>query len=279
MSVSKIHSRFLIGSLVLLICFFGISKVSHAYVFCSSLAGQSTCLSICQSVGYGTMVPGTGVNGQASGLNGWYCSNSSSSTDGVGAEDLPDAEAESTAVEKHNFNYLTSAGDSSVNIYTLESGYKSGVGKFFDNFFGMMKNFYKNLFTGNLKDAFSPVPVSGPGVAREGSHRYQTVSTPDGCFARRLTLTNMGWVVTAEYPFSDNPWDFANLRPCDGRVIENNPTAVPDDASVDSSNQTDLYCEVDQSLSIAEQKSKIKDCAEKSDLSLKEKEAVIKSLN
>ena len=142
----------------------------EAYVFCSTGAGQATCLSICQANGYDGMYPGTGISGQSTGTAGYYCANGDDATITrmmFGSEDEEGFSFEEVEILKEapdaseeNYVYLDSGPASNINVIIKEvdsniSAAETGFGRFMDSFSLMMKDFVSGILQGDFQKAFN----------------------------------------------------------------------------------------------------------------------------
>ncbi len=173
---------------------------------------------------------------------------------------------------------LNQDSDVSINLVLSnnEKAAETGIGRFVDRLFLMMKNFYKNLFGGKnrivsedekepedegevfLKEDYQNMLDGGdPDQARDSSYTYSHNCPPE-------------IVLTLSHPLDNINWDYY----C--RKVKGENKGV--EASLPTV-EKDLYCEVDFNFSKEMQDSQIRECVADSDLSDKEKQAVLNSLN
>lgn len=253
---------------------FLLPQTSFAGIFCSAGGGESTCLAICRSHGYESMEPGMGINGQASGRAGWYCTNGLVTTEGAGPLDnLTENELDLG----DQYYYLDIQSIVNVHPVTSEVGAKTALGGVFDTLFSTVQEFYGKIFSaiGNL---FGIQRQSDPALP-EGENPEVVIDEATGLraclssnFAGCQAACGAGSVVT---PINGQGAYAGHTGWYCGRVAV---SGVDADSALPESTRADLYCDVSTGASAEVQKREILSCVEKSDLSSSEKEAVILKL-
>jgi len=243
---------------------FLLPQTSFAGIFCSAGGGESTCLAICRSHGYESMEPGMGINGQASGRAGWYCTNGLVTTEGAGPLDnLTENELDLG----DQYYYLDIQSIVNVHPVTSEVGAKTALGGVFDTLFSTVQEFYGKIFSaiGNL---FGIQRQSDPALPESVADRNVSVPCSAG---GNVVVRNVpeGVTLNADYWCKKGGGTWFQAPISEGE----NPEVVIDEAT-----RADLYCDVSTGASAEVQKREILSCVEKSDLSSSEKEAVILKL-